>query len=59
MAFYIEIIKTDREDKNFAYYVYQFSYPFRETKTTSGKIRYETKEVNGKLKIDKKMVIFI
>lgn len=54
MAFYVEVIKTSEEDKNFVYYTYQYSYPIREIKTASGKTRYETKEVNGKLKINKK-----
>jgi hypothetical protein len=54
MAFCIEVIKDDQEDKNFIYYTYQFSLPAYKYKTTSNKIRYKLKIVSGKLKINKR-----
>lgn len=54
MAFYIEVFKTGHEDENYIYYTYQFSIPGEEYKSASGKTRYKSKEVSGKLKIDKK-----
>jgi hypothetical protein len=49
----VEIIKLDKEDKDFVFYTYQFSLPGDEFKTTAGKIRYKLKVVSGSLKINK------
>lgn len=54
MAFYIKVIKIDQEDEYFFYYSYQFSIPADEYKSASGKTRYKSRVVIGKLKIDKR-----
>lgn len=52
MAFRINAFKT-KEDKNFIYYTYQFSTQGEEYISSSGKIRYKSKLVDGQLKISK------
>lgn len=54
MAFCIEVIKTGQEDEHFVYYTYQFIVAGDQYRSASGKIRYKSKVVNGKLKIDKR-----
>lgn len=54
MGMLVEVIKSGIEDENFVYYIYQFSIPSEEYKSKSGKIRYKSKVVSGKLKIDKR-----
>lgn len=54
MAFCINILKMHQEDEHFVYYIYQYSIPGEEYKSASGKSRYKSKVVCGKLKIDKR-----
>jgi hypothetical protein len=54
MAFCIEVFKIGQEDECFVYYTYQFSIAGDEYKSASGKTRYKSKVVSGKLKIDKR-----
>lgn len=54
MAFCIDVLKTGQEDEHFVYYSYQFTIPGEEYKSASGKTRYKSKVVSGKLKIDKR-----
>lgn len=54
MAFYIEVIKISQEDEHFVYYTYQFTVAGDQYRSASGKIRYKSKVVSGKLKIDKR-----
>jgi hypothetical protein len=56
MAFYIELDKIFQEDENYVYYSYKFSLPGAggEYKTPNGRIRYLSKKVVGKLKLNKK-----
>lgn len=54
MAFYVELIKSENEDQDFVYYIYQFSLPSDAYQTAGGKIRYKSKQVRGKLKIEKR-----
>ena len=53
MGSFVEVIKTDKENKKFVYYSYQFSIPGEAYKSASGKTRYREKVVSGRLKIDK------
>jgi hypothetical protein len=50
----VEVYKSEQEDENFVYYIYQFTLRGEEYKSASGKTRYKLKLVSGKLKIDKK-----
>ncbi|HEY2566590.1 MAG TPA: hypothetical protein VGH95_02615 [Candidatus Aquirickettsiella sp.] len=54
MAFCIEVIKTGQEDEHFVYYTYQFTVAGDQYRSASGKLRYKSKIVRGKLKIDKR-----
>ena len=54
MGLYVEVIKSDKEDKKFVYYTYQYPVTGEEYKSASGKIRYKLKVVSGRLKIGKR-----
>ena len=52
MAFYIELIKTGKED-NFVDYIYEFYLPYETFKNKVGKLRSKSKLVSGKIRINK------
>ncbi len=54
MAIYVKVFKINSDDKDFAFYTYQFSVAGEEYISASGKKRYRRKDVSGKLKIDKR-----
>lgn len=53
MAFYIELHKIHNDEKDFAYYVYEFSLPTKPVRNATGKLRCTSKLVNGKIRINK------
>lgn len=56
MAFYVKLVKSDEEydlSDNFVFYKYKFSYAYEKFTSASGKTRFRSKEVCGKIKIDK------
>ena len=53
IAFCIRLFKSSQEDEHFVYYTYQFSIAGDQYKSASGKIRFKSKVVSGKLKIAK------
>jgi hypothetical protein len=53
MAFYIELIKTGKEEDNFVDYIYEFSLPYETFTNKAGKIRSRSKLVRGRARISK------
>ncbi len=54
MGIYVELIKSDAIDSDFAHYSYQFSIPAETYKNKAGKLRNKLKQVAGVIKIDKR-----
>lgn len=54
MAFYIELNKTQNDEEDFAYYMYEFYLPTEPVKNSVGKLRGGSKLVNGKIRINRK-----